>query len=315
MRAPAGLTPPATLPAVGDSLRGRCCVCSREALDSLMVALGASELRRCGSCGSWVYWPRPTAAEQIRLHDSSDYFEHPYFRDRRAAKAAASRRAAEALRFMRASLDPRVLAGERLLDIGCDTGLFLLALAEQADIVPVGIDVAARSVAEAQASGVEAYVADIESAPKHVSGLLAITAVDVLEHVVEPRSFLEQVRDRLRVGGICFVQTPNILSSVYALGRLVSKLVPGNRSAALQRLFPPQHIQYLTPTSFEALARSCGLNVAKLRTCSLPAADLAVHPAVKTALTPLQLFDRARGTGILIQAVLRKSRCGEAAWV
>ena len=59
----------------------------------------------------------------------------------------------------------------------------------------------------------------------------AIAMLDVLEHIVEPRPFLREVKARLNAGGLLFVQVPNwhsLRSSSKASAARSSPLVIGH---------------------------------------------------------------------------------------
>jgi cyclopropane fatty-acyl-phospholipid synthase-like methyltransferase len=198
------------------------------------------------------------------------------------------------------------LRGERLLDIGCDTGVFLRAAREEFGVVPAGIDVSARAVAATRQEGVEAYQAAIEEAPAQLTALPLVTAIDVIEHVSDPGAFLKQVRSRLAPGGVLYVETPNIRSAVYALGQGLSRVIDGSGSAMIQRLFPPQHVQYFTPRSLGWLAREAGLEVVRLDTRILPLSDIAASLVTRVAVGILQLSDRVFRREILVWAILRR---------
>jgi hypothetical protein len=174
-------------------------------------------------------------------------------------------------------------------------------------VQPVGLDVAERSIAQAKQWGVEAYHTTLENAPEHLDSFPLITAIDLVEHVVDAEGFLYALRSRLAVGGVAYLETPNIQSWVYRVGRWLSKATGGRPRAAIERLFPPQHIQYFTPLGFETLARRCGLEVAWLEKRRLPYRDLAVSRLVGIGLAGLQWLDWLCRTPILLCAVLRRT--------
>jgi SAM-dependent methyltransferase len=283
-----------------------CVVCSKPLSGKLKTRLCSTQLIECQACKSWICLPRPTAEEQAGVHDDEQYFEHPYFQHRRNAQAGNDRRCRQIFNRLRAAIDLSSLRGERLLDVGCDTGAFLLSAARQFGIVPVGVDVSSRAINQIKAQGVEAYVTDLENAPRQLSEFSVITAIDLLEHVVDPRVFLQQLFSRLRPGGVTYLETPNIYSSIYQMGCILSRMTGGRPPAIFERLFPPQHVQYFTRTSFATLAHECGFEVVQLGLRSLPLADLATSLPMRLALTGLQLFDRLAHKAILICGLLRK---------
>ena len=133
-----------------------------------------------------------------------------------------------------------------------------------------------------------------------------VTAIDVIEHVLDPGAFLRQVRSRLAPSGVLYVETPNIRSAVYVLGRVLSRVLDGSTSSVIQRLFPPQHVQYFTADSLSRLAKDSGLEVVQVNTRVLPLSDIAASPATRWAVGLLQVLDRILRREILVWAVLRR---------
>ena len=282
-----------------------CEVCGGRLERRAVVRLRVSCLRACPSCGSWTYSPRDGASGQAALHDSEEYFDHPYFTVRRAM-SHAQRRCREVLRRLSAATDIPSLRGQRLLDLGCDTGAFLRAAQQEFGIVPVGMDVSGRAVAVARQQGMEVYRTAVEQAPAALADFPVATAIDLLEHVPHPESFLRAVRARLRPGGLLYLETPNLRSVVFSFGRWLSLLTGGRPAALLERLFPPQHIQMFTAGSLRGLSRRAELDVVRLGTSALAASDIAAGVAVRLGIGALQLCDRIMGTEILLWAVLRR---------
>ena len=198
-----------------------------------------------------------------------------------------------------------------MLDIGCDTGIFLTAAKEESGIVPVGIDVGGRAIAAARSNGIEAYQTTIEDALPSLTGFPLMTAIDLIEHVPSPADFLREVHARLRPGAPVYLETPNIESFVYRFGRALSSLTRGRPAALFARLFPPEHIQYFTARSLAALARMSGFEVVRINARVLPWSDIAASIPTRLALAALQTLDRIAGSEILICAVLRRPRISE----
>ena len=280
-----------------------CAVCGMPAGGGAALRLAAhpgAQLSECAACGSWTYFPRRPAADQVAAHDDAAYFSHPYFTLRREVTPALRRRC----RMMRQYLELPAIDGRRMLDIGCDTGALLAAAREEWGIVPAGIDVASRAVAAARAAGIEAWQTRIEEAPESLSGFALITAIDLIEHVPAPGEFLREIRRRVEPGGPAYLETPNIESFVYKFGRRLSRITGGRPAALFERLFPPEHIQYFTRRSLAAAARDAGFEIGRIGTRALPWSDIAASRFTRLAMAPLQLLDRITGRGILIRAVL-----------
>jgi SAM-dependent methyltransferase len=268
--------------------------------------MGAVQLIACKTCHSWTYLPRPTLEEQANLHDDAEYFQHPYFQNRRNARDANDRRCRKIFEVIARATKVTALRGDRLLDVGCDTGEFLAAAARLYGVIPVGIDVASRAIQAAQTQGIEAYQTDLEQAPADLQGFSVITAIDLIEHVVDPATLLRQIFARLRPGGVTYLETPNIDSLVYAVGETLCRLTGGQPKSLFERLFPPQHIQYFTSTSFVSLAQECGFEIAYLGRRPLPFSDLGTSLPVRLGLATLQTLDQLQQREILLCVLLRK---------
>jgi 2-polyprenyl-3-methyl-5-hydroxy-6-metoxy-1,4-benzoquinol methylase len=283
-----------------------CAICGAPLRGEPELRLGESHLRACNACGSWTYLPRRSSSDQAAVHDTEEYFDHPYFALRRGVSPALIRRCRDIFARLEPETDIDALRGHRLLDVGCDTGGFLQAAAQEFGIVPVGVDAASRAVEAARQHGIEAYLTTIESAPEHLRDFRLITVIDLIEHVIDPGSFLRQVSERLRPGGLVYLETPNIQSAVYRIGRTLGRLPVWQPTEMLERLFPPQHVQYFTLASLEGLARAVGFEVVRIQTRVLPWSDIAASFPVRAATSAMQLLDRWTATRILIWAVLRR---------
>jgi SAM-dependent methyltransferase len=239
-------------------------------------------------------------------HDSDEYFHHAYFEQRRADFSRADARCLDVVGRLRQVCPALSLEGQRHLDVGCDTGLFLEAFARRHGTVPVGIDVAARAVAAARARGIEAYQTDLADAD-WLGEFSLITVIDVIEHLADPLSLLRHVKARLRAGGLCYVETPNIRSTVYGVGRWVSNLTGGRPAWLCERLFLPEHVQYFSPEGLRVAAEAAGLRLVAVTSRCLGSIDVNAAAPIKLGVQSLQWVDRVMGREILYCAVLAES--------
>ena len=284
-----------------------CVACGGPISGDPYFAHGTIRLFACDECRSLTALPRPSVETQIARHDNADYFEHPYFEQRRTARSILERRCRTTFEKIGSAVALEALAGERHLDIGCDTGAFLATAARLYGTIPVGIDIAWRSVQEAARQGIELYCSPIESAPETLRDLALITAIDLIEHVVDPGKLLAQVRARLRPGGVCYFETPNIASSVYRVGRTLARVTGGAPSWVFERLFPSEHIQYFSPAGLRALAAQAGLDIVEISTRPLPHTDIAASVPVRIGMATVQTLDRgAAGEQILLCMLARR---------
>jgi SAM-dependent methyltransferase len=148
------------------------------------------------------------AALYERLYSQGDAYqmhldEIRALRESRAAPKAGIHRSLIFLR--RYTPEP----GDRLLDVGCGVGTFLMAArargwdAEGTDLSQTAVE-ASRAVHQIPVKVGSFFDLDF---PSHE--YQAITAWEVLEHLPDPRAFLEKVRTLLKPGGIFACSVPN----------------------------------------------------------------------------------------------------------
>ncbi len=260
---------------MGDAAESSCVACGGALRARPYFSGTAFVLYQCAACGSLTALPRATSSQQRTRHDTDDYFAHPYFEDRREMSTVLENRCRLTFNAIGRALDVSSLKGETHLDVGCDTGTFLRAAARLYGTIPCGVDVAQRSVAEAKGAGTPAFCGTIHELPSHVSNLALVTAIDVIEHVTDPVGLLAEIRERLRPGGICFIETPNAASLLYRSGHFAARLT-GNRPVRIfDCLFPIEHVQYFSLDGIRLAAMRAGLEVVEGSSRRLPGSE---HP-------------------------------------
>jgi hypothetical protein len=105
---------------------------------------------------------------------------------------------------------------------------------------------------------------------------------------------------------LIYLETPNIRSAIFRFGQILSKLTGGRPHSLLERLFPPQHVQYFTTGSLSLLAKNAGFEVVHVGTRILPSADIAASWLARLPISILQAYDSLLNTESLIWAVLRR---------
>lgn len=253
-----------------------------------------------------MYFPRPAPFDQAKLHDSDEYFEHPYFAERR--KSTLARRRAERVASLIGGHAPDLARSPgQVLDVGCDTGEFMQELGAILGAEPVGVDVASRAVLAAQRLGRAAYHCDLAGAPAALTNFDLVTAIDLIEHVAEPRAFFVAIRQRLKGGGLFYFETPNLASTVYGVGAMGARLFGGRPHSIYERLFPPQHVHYFNEASLQALLSECGFRPLSYGERCLPLDEISASLPVKAGLAPLQFWDRLTSRGIILYGLFQAS--------
>lgn len=141
---------------------------------------------------------------------------------------------------------PKPLSGQRLLDLGCGNGGFLVS-ARDAGWTVTGLDPDPAAAAVARARGLDVRTGSLEVLDNASSCFDAITLSHVIEHMHAPRQALDSVHRLLRPGGVVYIDTPNIDSKgASEFGR------------NWRGLEPPRHLVLFTPDSLAALLQETG---------------------------------------------------------
>ncbi len=152
--------------------------------------------------------------------------------------------------------------GVRVLDIGCGAGLLSEALAKAGCDV-LGLDASAEAIAAANehAAGQGLSLRYQAGAAEALEGVKfqAITALEVIEHVADPASFIATLAGLLEPGGLLFLSTLNRTGRSYVTAKLGAEY--------LLRLLPAgthDWKQFITPAELAALCRAANLRMADL---------------------------------------------------
>ncbi len=152
-----------------------------------------------------------------------------------------------------------------LLDIGCGTGEFLEYM-QKAGWQVSGLEPSEEAWQKAKEKGL--FVDDLglsqfcEQRKTDSKKFDAISLVNVLEHVLNPKQTLSQVKELLRTSGILFIQVPNSFNQLQ---------LAANQKVKKKQwwVVAPDHISYFNFSSLEKLLKANGFEVL-LKTTDFP---------------------------------------------
>ncbi|UCC68519.1 MAG: class I SAM-dependent methyltransferase, partial [Armatimonadota bacterium] len=189
---------------------------------------------------------------------NSEIYDESYFEERYVDYEAAltGQSAQWRINFYRALLAvaSRLARGRRLLDVGCGLGEFLEA-ARQAGWEAEGLDIseAACRVAS-ERTGCPTRACELGPDTYAPSSFDAVAAIDLLEHLPDPRATLGHIRTILKPDAVLVVVTPN-------LNGLSTRLFGAANYALDASSAGPGHVQFFSPRSLGSLLQLTGFEV------------------------------------------------------
>jgi 2-polyprenyl-3-methyl-5-hydroxy-6-metoxy-1,4-benzoquinol methylase len=230
---------------------------------------------RCRHCGLLRLEPRPSP-EQLRRYYPENYWFSP---DRSVAGRMEETYRRLVLRdhvgFVERAVEAAGVAGP-VLDVGCGGGLFLGMIRERGFRV-VGLDISPAAAAVAWGrKGVPAVCGTLAAAPLARESFAAVTMFHVLEHLEDPRAYLEAARALLRPGGRLIVQVPDAACWQFRL-----------LGAAWTGVDVPRHLVNFRARDLEALLASQGFEVLRRKHFNLRDNPAGLASSVAPALDPM----------------------------
>lgn len=174
----------------------------------------------------------------------------------------------------------------RLLDVGCGTGLFLVA-ARRRGWEAIGIDASREATAFARTSfGCEVHTGDFDELDA-TERFDVVTMWDIVEHSRAPVTLLEVARRHLRPGGLVALATPNQRNILDDVGSALYHLSGGRITGPLEKQYVSQHFLYFTPDTLGAALGRAGLAPLELRLEETDLRRLSLSAPTRTALRML----------------------------
>lgn len=150
-------------------------------------------------------------------------------------------------------------SGDRLLDVGCGGGALGRLMAGRFRLL-AGVEFSPVGAAAARLAGVHVILADLNRPPLPVrdASVDAVTCLDVIEHVLDPRLLMREIARVLQPGGLAIVTSPNI-----QYWRHIWSLICGRfpRTSTDPEGYDGGHLHYFTFQDLEGLATEAALEV------------------------------------------------------
>lgn len=178
-------------------------------------------------------------------------------------------------------------SGDKLLDIGCGDGtLGYYAKTKYKEVY--GVDISEKALDIAKNRGVITFKVDLnkDRLPFPDDYFDAVTCLDVLEHVIDPRILIKEIRRVLKRRGILIISTPNIRYWKYILTLVLRGKFP--KTSTDTELWDGGHLHYFTFKDVEDLLITYDFEIVK-----------------KCGVFGKDFLKEFRSPGIIIKAVKR----------
>ena len=163
---------------------------------TLRKQLPELELCRCSQCG--CLWANDVRQEDRVLADAYERVVDSYF--------DSQENDPRYVQFYRRleQLMKRHVTGRTILDVGCGDGVFLSSLSDEWS--KLGLEPSASGASLARKKNLAVARATMDTSPHPYQADL-ISALDVIEHVIDPHHFVESFKRHLRPGGAVLLLT------------------------------------------------------------------------------------------------------------
>lgn len=233
-----------------------CNLCGADATEPFVIVADLMQERfdvqatlvRCTHCGLVYQNPRPTLAE-IGQHYPPEYELYTDLVAKRPDGLLSQ--AIDYGMRKRCRFVTRHKTAGRLLDVGCATGAFLLAMQRQGSWQVQGVELnepVARAAREQHQ--LDIFAGTLEQAAFPTAYFDAVTLWDVLEHLHEPVLALREIERILKPDGILVIRVPNLASWDAALFK-----------TNWIGFDAPRHLYVFTPTTLTAALQAAHLAV------------------------------------------------------
>ena len=248
-------------------------------------AMGTPEYTfvRCARCGVTYQNPQPTE-ESLRRRYAGDYYRYEIENERNF--------------FGLMLLGLRDIGFERLegtqdrgtfLDVGCATGMLLESMLSKGWRTK-GVEICEESARHAiETRGLDVSVGSLEEAALPSGSIQVAHFSHLLEHVLEPRGFLTEVRRILDPRGYAVITTPNIAG-------FQARLLGTRWRSAIA-----DHLYLFSPRTLEPLLRGVGFGILKRVTWG----GIAKGLAPQVVKTPLDRMAKLFGFGDVMLYLVR----------
>jgi len=164
--------------------------------------------------------------------------------------------------------------GDKVLDIGCGDGAFLIGLLKRKKVNAQGLELNPKALERTQKAGLTVFRETVQDyAPKHSGEYDIVTSFQVLEHIAEVKSFLSAKLDLLKPGGYMIIGVPYNNPFIYRKDKFHTLNLP------------PHHMGLWNKEAFESFTNIFKVEIKDIRIEKVD--DLAYYTSVQLGISDL----------------------------
>jgi 2-polyprenyl-3-methyl-5-hydroxy-6-metoxy-1,4-benzoquinol methylase len=227
-----------------DNTELNCLICRSTDVKELTLLDDGFKLVKCRVCEFVFAIPRPGIEELIK------YYNIPYYTPHLLTRKKARSSTKNLYKFIR-HYNPNA---KNVLDIGCASGHTLYGL-RQWGLEVTGTDISS-SACEYASKCYNLNLYNSEFPPDELFGYFDVLILShVVEHLIDPITFLKKASNYVKDGGMFFISTPSIDCILFNLfGR------------NFREITPPGHINFFNPKSIKKLLTESGFESIRVYT-------------------------------------------------
>jgi 2-polyprenyl-3-methyl-5-hydroxy-6-metoxy-1,4-benzoquinol methylase len=194
----------------------------------------------------------------------------------------------------------------KVLDVGCGLGTFL-GVARDAGWAVQGLDVsafAAKTVKEKM--GIDVFNGPLTEAPFSDGAFDLVTMWDSIEHVDQPRKYLERAYALLKPDGLMILATDNFDCLGCDVARLSYALTGGLLKYAMRRFYIPYNATYYTEKQFRGLLDAVGFETTVFEKMEYPIEKINATGTERLIIATLYALAKVTGRQAQFTLIARK---------
>lgn len=254
-------------------MRNECVVCGSTHNNPLYAGL-----QKCKKCGHVSYNLHLSGEELFKLYNKN-YFCGEEYSNYLADKKVLQKNFKLRLKVLHNFLNPN--RHKHLLEIGCAYGFFLDVVSDRFDTV-LGIDITQEVVSYAQEQlKLNVINNDFLKYDFGNQKFDVICMWDTVEHLQNPRLYLEKISKHTESGALIAITTGDIES-------LNARI----RKDKWRLIHPPTHIHYFSKRTLSKMLNNCGFDIIYNRYCGFyRSADMIVYRMFVLSKGWLRFYD------------------------